>query len=91
MSEDATLTNEVTCLVCGRPMAFLRTIRRAFGENLNVFQCKPCGFSSTEPVSWTTPPLRAQAGSRPPTVSLQAGQPRLASPSSGLAPEGHYL
>jgi len=36
-------------------MALLHVIRRALAENLNVFQCKPCGFSMTEPVSWTTP------------------------------------
>lgn len=45
---------EVICPVCGRPMALLRTIRRAFAEDLNVFKCK-CGFSLTEPVSWTVP------------------------------------
>jgi hypothetical protein len=39
--------------MCGRPMALLHTIRRAFAENLNVFKCKPCGFSMTEPVRWT--------------------------------------
>jgi len=61
MSDGVKLTNEVICPVCGRPMTFLRLIRRAFGENVNVFQCKPCGFSTTEPVSWTTPPLRVQA------------------------------
>jgi hypothetical protein len=33
----------------------LHMIRRAFGENLNVFRCKPCGYSTTEPVSWTAP------------------------------------
>ncbi len=48
-------TNEVACPVCGRPMTLLHIIRRAFGENLNVFQCKPCRFSMTEPVTWTTP------------------------------------
>jgi predicted RNA-binding Zn-ribbon protein involved in translation (DUF1610 family) len=52
MSEDA--TNEVICPVCGRPMILLHTIRRAFAENLNVFKCKPCGFSTAEPVGWTT-------------------------------------
>jgi len=31
-------------------MILLHTIRRAFAENLNVFKCKPCGFSTTEPV-----------------------------------------
>jgi predicted RNA-binding Zn-ribbon protein involved in translation (DUF1610 family) len=55
MSEDHTSTNEVICPVCGRPMLLPHTISRAFGENLNVFKCG-CGFSMTEPVSWTTPP-----------------------------------
>jgi predicted RNA-binding Zn-ribbon protein involved in translation (DUF1610 family) len=57
MNENLTSANEVICPVCGRPMILLHTIRRAFAENLNVFKCKPCGFSTTEPVSWTTPPL----------------------------------
>jgi predicted RNA-binding Zn-ribbon protein involved in translation (DUF1610 family) len=62
MSEDSTFTNEVICPVCGRPMILLRTIRRAFAENLNVFKCKPCGFSTTEPVSWATPPSSQNVG-----------------------------
>jgi predicted RNA-binding Zn-ribbon protein involved in translation (DUF1610 family) len=61
MSKEITLTNEVVCPVCGRPMILLHVIRRAFAENLNVFQCKPCGFSTTEPVSWTIPSLPVQA------------------------------
>jgi predicted RNA-binding Zn-ribbon protein involved in translation (DUF1610 family) len=56
MSENLTSTNEVICPVCGRPMILLHTIRRAFAENLNVFKCEPCGFSTAEPVSWTTAP-----------------------------------
>jgi hypothetical protein len=56
MSEDHSSTNEVICPVSGRPMILLHTIWRAFGENLNVFKCEPCGFSTTEPMSWTTPP-----------------------------------
>jgi predicted RNA-binding Zn-ribbon protein involved in translation (DUF1610 family) len=59
MSENAVQTVEVVCPVCGRPMKLLHTIRRAFADNLNVYQCKPCGFSMTEPVSWTTNPSRA--------------------------------
>jgi hypothetical protein len=31
-------------------MMLLHTIRRAFAENLNVFKCKPCGFSMIDPV-----------------------------------------
>src|SRR5258708_6009258 len=53
--DDVTLTNEVMCPVCGRLMILLHTIRRAFAEDLNVFKCKPCGFSTTEPANWTTP------------------------------------
>jgi C4-type Zn-finger protein len=64
MSENLTFTNEVICPVCGRPMVLLHTIRRVFGDNLNVFKCKPCGFSTTEPVSWTTRPVARQAGGR---------------------------
>jgi hypothetical protein len=46
MSKDVTpTTNEVICPVCGRPMTLLHTIRRAFGENLNVFKCKPWVFN----------------------------------------------
>ena len=41
---------EVACPVCGHPMMLLHTIRRAFAENLNVFKCKPCGFSMIDPV-----------------------------------------
>jgi predicted RNA-binding Zn-ribbon protein involved in translation (DUF1610 family) len=54
MAEEPAPTNETFCPVCGRAMVFLRTIRRAFAESLNAFQCKPCGFSTTEPVSWMT-------------------------------------
>jgi predicted RNA-binding Zn-ribbon protein involved in translation (DUF1610 family) len=49
-------TAETICPVCGRPMILLHVIRRAFAVTLNVFQCKPCGFSMTEPASWTTRP-----------------------------------
>ncbi len=56
MSEDPTLI----CPICGRPMILLHTIGRAFAENLNVFKCKPCGFSTTEPVSWTPLPPSSQ-------------------------------
>jgi hypothetical protein len=55
MSENLTFTNQVIYPICGRPMILLLRIRRAFAEDLNVFKCKPCGFSTTEPVSWTTP------------------------------------
>ena len=48
---------EVICPVCGRSMILFRAIRRTIGEDLNVFQCKPCEFSITEPVSWTTRPV----------------------------------
>jgi hypothetical protein len=48
-----TSPNEVICPVCGRAMKLLHMIKRAFADDLNVFQCKPCGFSMTEPASWT--------------------------------------
>jgi predicted RNA-binding Zn-ribbon protein involved in translation (DUF1610 family) len=54
MPETNPPTAETICPVCGRPMILLHVIRRAFAENLNVFQCEPCGFSMTEPASWTT-------------------------------------
>jgi predicted RNA-binding Zn-ribbon protein involved in translation (DUF1610 family) len=44
MTEEAPI--EMPCPACGRPMILLHTIWRAFAENLNVFQCKPCGFST---------------------------------------------
>jgi hypothetical protein len=47
---------ETICPSCGREMILLHEIRRAFAENLNVFQCKPCAFSMTEPASWITRP-----------------------------------
>jgi C4-type Zn-finger protein len=56
MSENVTPENEVICPVCGQEMTFLATIRRVFGEELKAFQCRPCGFSTTEPASWTKPP-----------------------------------
>jgi predicted RNA-binding Zn-ribbon protein involved in translation (DUF1610 family) len=62
MSENLTSTNEVVCPVCGRPMISLHTIRRDFAENLNVFKCQPCGFSTTEPVNCNTPQIARQAG-----------------------------
>jgi predicted RNA-binding Zn-ribbon protein involved in translation (DUF1610 family) len=45
MTEEACI--EMPCPVCGEPMILLHTICRAFAESLNVFQCKPCGFSTT--------------------------------------------
>jgi hypothetical protein len=56
VSENTTPEPEIICSVCGRPMILLHEIRRAFAENLYVFKCRPCGFSMTEPVSWTTRP-----------------------------------
>jgi predicted RNA-binding Zn-ribbon protein involved in translation (DUF1610 family) len=56
MTRCTTPTNETICPVCGQPMILLHVIRRAFAENLNVYKCKPCGFSMTEPASWTTRP-----------------------------------
>ena len=56
MNEDFTPGSEVACPVCGRPMTF-QIIRRAFAENLYVFECKPCGLSVTEPESSTTPAI----------------------------------
>jgi hypothetical protein len=38
----------VGCPVCGRPMTYLHTIRRAFVDDLIVLKCNPCGFSTTE-------------------------------------------
>jgi hypothetical protein len=47
---------EALCPVCGQSMALLHEIRRAFAENLYVFECKPCGFSTTESASRTKTP-----------------------------------
>jgi hypothetical protein len=41
-------TVEVGCPLCGRPMTYLHTIRRAFADDLIVLKCNPCGFSTTE-------------------------------------------
>jgi C4-type Zn-finger protein len=54
MIENAPPAIEVKCPVCGQPMKWLDTIRRVFEDNLNVFQCRPCGYSLTEPESWTS-------------------------------------
>lgn len=48
MTERYEPTLEVTCVVCGRPMTFLRTIGRAFADEVNVFECMPCRFSITQ-------------------------------------------
>jgi hypothetical protein len=41
-------------------MILLHEITRTyFAENLYVFKCNPCGFSMTEPISWTTRPQEA--------------------------------
>jgi predicted RNA-binding Zn-ribbon protein involved in translation (DUF1610 family) len=53
---DDTPTAETLCPVCGRSMVLLHEIRRAFAENLYVFKCKPCGFSTTESASRTKRP-----------------------------------
>jgi predicted RNA-binding Zn-ribbon protein involved in translation (DUF1610 family) len=55
MLETVLPTAETICPVCGRPMILAHEIRRAFAETLYVFKC-PCGFSMTEPSSWTTRP-----------------------------------
>jgi ribosomal protein L37AE/L43A len=52
------------CPVCRQPMILLHEIRRAFAEDLYVFKCQPCGFSMTEPASWTTRPQNASAARR---------------------------
>jgi len=42
-----TPTTEVICAVCGQTMTHLHRIRRAFGGDLDVFQCKSCRYSTT--------------------------------------------
>jgi hypothetical protein len=65
-----TSINEVICPICGRPMTLLHTIGSAFGEDLNMFKCTPCGFSMTEPVSWTANRSAAsRAVAKPTTVA----------------------
>jgi hypothetical protein len=79
MIEPAVPASEVICSVCGRPMILLHTIRRAFAEALYVWQCKPCGFSMTEPASWTTRPQNVALGTEEPphvpTYSPETGEP----------------
>jgi DNA-directed RNA polymerase subunit RPC12/RpoP len=47
MTERIEPTMEVVCLVCGRPMTFIRTISRPSVDDVNVFECKHCGFAIT--------------------------------------------
>jgi hypothetical protein len=61
MTDKHTPEIKKVCPVCRRPMTLLHEITRAFAENLYVFKCKPCGFSMTEPASWTTHPQNASA------------------------------
>ena len=42
------LTLKVLCAVCGRPMTFVRTLGGSIADDVNVFQCVPCGFSITQ-------------------------------------------
>jgi hypothetical protein len=39
---------KIDCPVCGRPMTYLHTIRRAFADDLIVLKCNPCGFPTAE-------------------------------------------
>jgi hypothetical protein len=43
------------CPNCGQPLAFTMTIRRAFDEDADVFQCRPCGVSLTKPAKQSRP------------------------------------
>jgi hypothetical protein len=45
---DAAPSEDRFCAVCDGPMRLLTTIRSAFAEDRRVFQCKPCGLSTTE-------------------------------------------
>ena len=47
---DAAPSEDQFCPVCDGPMRLLTTIRSAFAEDRRVFQCKPCGLSTTETV-----------------------------------------
>jgi hypothetical protein len=58
-------------------MVLLHTIRRAFAEDLNVFKRKPCGFSMTEPESWTRPSSLMDVGAKAAVAQKRgAGRPR---------------
>ena len=44
--------NAILCPACARPMTHVRTIWRAFHDDLQVFECRACGVS----VSVEVPP-----------------------------------
>ena len=48
MTERDEPTLEVNCVVCGRPMTFVGPVGAQFADNVNVFECAPCGFSITQ-------------------------------------------
>jgi hypothetical protein len=73
MTDKHTPEIEKVCPVCRRPMILLHEIRRAFAEDLYVFKCQPCGFSMTEPASWSARKMRA------PLVNYGAGSVHLRS------------
>jgi predicted RNA-binding Zn-ribbon protein involved in translation (DUF1610 family) len=41
--------NLPVCLSCGRLMAYIRTIRRWIGDDINIFRCAQCGTFVTRP------------------------------------------
>ena len=60
MTERHELTLKVLCVVCGRPMTFVRT--GSCADDVTVFECMPCGFSMTQ--SRTPPMTRGKAENR---------------------------
>jgi hypothetical protein len=73
-------------------MTLLHEIRRTFAQNLYVWQCKPCGFSMTEPTSWTKRPQDVAAGAEEPpqvpTYSPETGEPYRAGVVQGIRDAG---
>jgi hypothetical protein len=45
---DTLIVGAMSCPACGQSMTLKRMIRRAFAENLEVRECKPCGLSVTQ-------------------------------------------
>ena len=41
----------VVCPACSQPMANVRTVWRAFHDDLYVFECRPCGVTVSQTLS----------------------------------------
>ena len=48
MTERDEPTLKVNCVVCGRPMTFVRPAHAQLADDVKVFECAPCGFSISQ-------------------------------------------